>query len=463
MKFSWRIFIATFLIIIFSFGVGGFILINYVFQSSLNVVLSSAVSENEMVCTSLNTVMTGTESSLADYTFNSFIAQLSENNRVITDGITSLKFYSENHFANSLGIGEQGYIVFSADNGRKYVQAVSHLDINDREIYVETLADITDTFNNRDDQYGLYRVVLLCVALFSSVVLWIFAHYITKPLKVLSNTAREIAGGKYNMRVPLIKHGSSEEVDALSENFNIMAQNVEDNINRLKDEARRQEDFVGNFTHELKTPLTSIIGYADMLRSVELPADERRMSAEYIYREGKRLESLSLHLLNMIVVRNTEAEMSNINTGSFFVDIEKSLRFTMAKYGLSLTVNADEAEVIMEPMLIKTVILNLAENGCKASSRGASIEITGRLNGDKYIITVTDHGKGIPRGEIPKIIEPFYMIDKSRARKSGSSGLGLALCSEILKLHNTALCIKSEVGEGTAISFGLEVKNEEGY
>lgn len=460
MKFSWKIFTVAFLIIIFSFGIGGFVLINSVFKSSLDSIVDSSLSENNMLCISVNTIMSNSEMPFFNYTLDNFTKQLSEQNKVISDDKSKVRFYTEDHFINELNVNEQGYRITSSQGG-KYIQVVSCIGVNSETLYIESVIDISETYRQRDYQYGVYRAVLLCVASVGSIIIMIFAYFITKPLKNLTNAAQEIAHGKYDMRVPVQKRGSSEEVVRLTDNFNIMAQNVEDYINQLKDEAKRQEDFVGSFTHELKTPLTSIIGYADMLRSCELPQDKRRMSADYIYREGKRLESLSLHLLNLIVVRNKEIELTDRQADDFFEDIRKSLRFTMEKYGLSLTVNAESACLRIEPMLIKTVVLNLAENAGKASEKGQTVRIDGRTKENRYLISVSDSGCGIPPDEIARVTEAFYMVDKSRARASGSAGLGLALCREILSLHGTSLEIKSTLGKGTTVSFSLEVTDDE--
>lgn len=456
MKFSWKIFIAAFLTIVCSFGIGGFVLINLVFESSLDRIVDSSLSENKLMCISLNALMSNTEIPFFDYNLSNFTKQLSEQNRVIVDDKGDVRFYNENHFINGLNVDEQGYKLISTKGG-KYIQAISCINVDDRMLYVESVFDISDIYFQRKYQYGVYRAVLLCVAMIGSVIIMIFAHFVTKPLKNLTKTAEEIADGKYDMRVKPQKHGSSEEVEKLTNNFNIMAQNVEEYILYLKNEAKRQEDFVGNFTHELKTPLTSIIGYADMLRSCDLPQDKRRMSADYIYREGKRLESLSLHLLNMIVVRNKDIELVNKQADDFFNDIKKSLYFTMEKYGLLLSVSAESACLKIEPMLIKTVILNLAENACKASEKGQTVTIMGALKNGKYLVSVMDNGCGISQEELPRITEAFYMVDKSRARAKGSAGLGLALCKEILSLHNTEMKIVSTPDKGTTVSFALEV------
>lgn len=460
MKFSWKIFIASYIVIICSFGIGGSVLISSVFNSSLDGIIDSAVSENRLFCISLDSVLSNTEAMFSDNTLNSFTKQLPKNNKVYVGNKEQVTFYDSSHFVNELADNEQGYKL-REEQGRNYIQVISCINVNNEKMYLESVIDISDTYAQRAYQYKIYRIILLCVALIGSAVIFLFAHFVTKPLKTLTDAVREISGGLYDKRVPAQKHGGSEEVEVLTENFNLMADNVENSIEKLKDEAKRQEDFVGNFTHELKTPLTSIIGYADMLRTGELPPEDRRIAADYIYREGRRLESLSIHLLNLIVVRNNEIKLMPKNADEFFEDIKKSLRFTMEKYGTILVVDAENKQLNIEPMLIKTVILNLAENACKASEKGQKVTIRGYCQNGRYTVSVMDNGRGIPPDEISRVTEAFYMVDKSRARASGSAGLGLALCSKILSLHNTSLKIESEVGKGTVMSFSLEVSCDE--
>lgn len=456
MKFIWKIFIATFLIIVISFGTGGFILINYVFRSMLNSNIDTAKSENRLLCISFNTIINNNETLFSDYMLKNFNNQLSENQKIIIDDKSKINFYDVNLFINDLQIGEQGYQIIYKDN-KRYIQVISLLAKNEKKIYIESVINISDIFTQRDSLYKIYRIVLICVAFISSILIMIFARYITKPLMKLSSTAQEIANGNFNIRVKLSEKGISKEVELLTKNFNKMADNIEEYISEIKNEAKRKDDFVGNFTHELKTPLTSIIGYADILRSYDLPIDERRLSADYIYREGKRLEALSLHLLNLIVVKNNKFDFISKSTIEIFEDIKKSSKFTLEKYDINLLFKIQKCYVKVEPTLIKTVILNLIENSCKASKKGNNIFISGKAEKNIYTISVIDEGTGIPKNEISRITEAFYMVDKSRAREFGGAGLGLALCQEILSIHNTKLQIESYVNVGTKISFDLEV------
>ena len=207
--------------------------------------------------------------------------------------------------------------------------------------------------------------------------------------------------------------------------------------------------------------MTAIIGYADVLRSRKLDEEKHFLSANYIYTEGKRLETMSLRLLDIIVTKRNELEAGR-------VDVEQLFSFIRDMYSekeeVKLKFRYEQGSVWAELNLIKTVLLNLVDNACKASDPGGTIEISGKRLEEGYLFKVKDHGTGIPEEECKKIMEAFYMVDKSRARSKNGAGLGLALCTEILKLHNSELIVESTVGKGSCFGFLLryeEVKDHE--
>ena len=118
----------------------------------------------------------------------------------------------------------------------------------------------------------------------------------------------------------------------------------------------------------------------------------------------------------------------------------------------------DEAVVMVEANLIKTVLVNLIDNACKASETDGVVEVIGQMVDEGYRMAVRDYGIGIPEAEQSKIVKAFYMVDKSRARSKNGAGLGLALCEEILKIHQSELQIESKVGEGSCFSFVLPME-----
>lgn len=466
MQFSWKIFIVSFLIIIVSFGTGGFVLVNSVFTNSLNAKIESVCQSNAYATASfysmnVNVQASGYNSGYIDYTIKNFTKQLSSSSEDTTVDIgdkSIVTVFNDGGFVEEIKENERNYRIAN-ENGRKYLQVVSLVNILDMDYYIQSLADITDVYENRDSYFRTYQIILMCVALGASFLLLIFSRLITRPLVKLTNTANEIADGNFEKRA---EPSSTKEIYELSNSFNTMTEFVEGYIEELNEEVRRRDDFVSAFTHELKTPLTSVIGYADMMRSYELDADKRRKCADNIYKEGKRLESLSANLLDLLVLKHTDVEMSEISTKTIESDAKSAVIFLLKKYDIMLETEFEQATVVAEPALLKTLIYNLIDNSCKASEKGGKVIVMGACQGDRYAICIGDYGRGIPKEELAKITEPFYMVDKSRARSMGGAGIGLALCTEIARLHGSELKIESEVGVGTAISFDVPIAEKEG-
>lgn len=465
MKFAWKIFFVSFIMIIVSFGVGGFLLINAVFTSTLDEKTSSLSDNNSYITLSLyatcaNADTMGYGESSLDYIINNFLQQVSGSSadtKVKIGNATQLTEFDDITFITKIENGMHSHRIVQS-KGRHWFQAVSHISISGRDLYVETLTDISEIYSSRDSYCGIFRIILLIVAMISSLVLVIFSKFLTRPLVKLSDAAREIAEGNFSKRVETTGTG---EVKELSDSFNTMVENIESYTDKLKKAARDRDDFVANFTHELKTPLTSVIGYADMLRTYELDADKRRECADYIYREGKRLEKLSANLLEIIVMENSDIKCTDINTEHLFKEIRGSVAFLLKKYGVKLHIKYEKAIISAEPSLLKTLLYNLIDNACKASQKGQEIALLGKTDGERYCFSVSDCGRGIPKDELEKITQPFYMVDKSRSRKMGGAGLGLALCNEIARLHNSTLTIESEENVGTTVQFDAAVSTAE--
>ena len=216
-----------------------------------------------------------------------------------------------------------------------------------------------------------------------------------------------------------------------------------------------RDSFTASFVHELKTPLTSIIGYADMLRSRSLDEGRRFKAASYIFSEGKRLENLSLSLMSLMVVGRTEADVGNVSMDRLCAEAARISLPAMHAKDLSLVTQAEEGVLRGDPALLQTLLQNLLDNARKASEPGAVVVLEGRETEEGYRLSVSDQGRGIPEEELGKITEAFYMVDKSRSRAEGGAGLGLALCREIAELHGGALRFESQLGLGTKVTVEL--------
>lgn len=265
--------------------------------------------------------------------------------------------------------------------------------------------------------------------------------------------------GNYGKKVDV--KSSDYEITALSESFNSMSLAIEQKIKEIREESEKRNIFVADFTHEMKTPMTAIIGYAQMLRSYDLNTTEKDQAAEAIYNEAKRLEKLSLQLLDFYVFQNEQIEMEKLNLLTIGEQLKATLKHLSEKYDVLFSIDFDDETICANGVLLLSLLYNLVDNAFKASEPQTTVKIYSKSSNDIVRVFVEDKGRGIAKENIKLLTEPFYREDKSRSRKFGGAGLGLSLCKEIATLHGTELSFESEKGNGTTVSFTLKKGGEE--
>lgn len=466
MKFSYKILLWTIVIMTAAFGVGGYIFINFVFHTSLEREVGQAMDESSILQFAFETAALNIPSKydvLQDSTVEEIgsnleggqgagrLLRISDEQKQIL--YASESFVGDQTLLEQIDVSTRIYRIIQSGE-RYYVQTGSSMNALDRLLYLETMKDVTSVFQERTRGFEVYRKVTLVMLLCSSVIMFFISYWLTKPIRLLTKATKKMAEGDYSYRARQI---SKDEMGQLTEDFNTMANALENNIHMLENEVRAREDFIAAFSHELKTPLTAIIGYADLLRSRKLDDEKHFLSANYIYTEGKRLETMSFRLLDMIVMKRDEITLQNVEASSLFEYIREV-------YGenetMHFVIQYENGKLNVEVNLLKTVLINLVDNAIKASEPGQQIEIRGRKEPGGYRFEVQDYGVGIPKEECRKITEAFYMVDKSRSRSRNGAGLGLALCTAVLELHHSHLEIESVQGEGSTIGFYIPDEEE---
>ena len=291
--------------------------------------------------------------------------------------------------------------------------------------------------------------LILAVGLLALAV----SAWLSQPLKRLSEATKKVAAGELSERVQVT---GDDEIGQLSADFNIMAEQMERQVRELTDAARRQEDFLHSFAHETKTPLTSIIGYAELLRSRPGQPELVREGAAYIYQEGRRLESLSRKLMDMVVLDREGIALRAVEMPAFLERMAGTLRPALEQRGIRLEFAAEPGTVNIDPDLMESVCLNLLDNARKAVTEQGVIQLKGISEDPGYCIQVTDNGRGIPAEDLGRLTEAFYMVDKSRSRAEGGAGLGLSVCQRIVALHGGAMEFESTPGQGTSVRVHLK-------
>ncbi len=462
MKFLYKILLWTIIIMAAALGLSGYFFVNQVFQTALAREVKQAMDDSNILRFAFETAALNVPTRydvLQDYAVRQIGANLEnsgqENLRLVRlsdEGKAPL--YASDGFTEDLSllseIGED-IVVWQIleQEGHYYIQTGIPVKALDRNLYLETMEDVTQVFDERAAGFALYRQVTLIILFACAAVMFFICTWLTKPIRLLAAATKRMAAGEYGYRA---KQVSSDELGQLTQDFNSMANVLEGTIWELQEEVRAREDFIAAFAHELKTPLTAIIGYADLLRSRKLDEDKHFMSANYIYTEGKRLENMSFRLLDIIVTKREQIEPQPMEAELFGRYLEE---MSAGIGGQKLKTDFEPGTVYAEGNLIKSVLLNLVDNACKASAQDGVVEVSGRNTETGYAIQVKDYGVGIPQTELKKVTEAFYMVDKSRSRSRNGAGLGLALCVEILRLHHSRLQIESKEGQGTCVGFEL--------
>lgn len=435
MKFAYKMVCLLVLVLSASFGVGGCYLLYSDFSAQLARAEAANADTHRQVCTLLQGEILDRQrrgESLDDAALTELLANFALPTALWRDGVC---------IVGSGDLLPDGTMEVRrlADGG---VQATYASSLQGG-LQLATAYDLTDLYRGRDAALRRFLLLEAAVLAAGAAVTAVFARRMTRPLRTLTTASAEIADGDYARRTGL---HTGDEIETLSSSFDKMADAVQEKITALQADVRQREDFMGAFAHELKTPMTSIIGYANMLRTIQASPAEQYEAAGAIYHEGRRLEALSGKLLALLGLGEETITLQPTALAALWP------RLQAACPGVPLQLPACDAAVQADADLLLDLLCNLVGNAVKASEPGQPVEVRAADNGDTVTLTVADHGCGIPQSEISRVTEPFYMVDKSRARKQGGSGLGLALCKRIAEVHGSDLHIESTPGEGTRVS-----------
>ena len=229
---------------------------------------------------------------------------------------------------------------------------------------------------------------------------------------------------------------------------------VQDITEHVKLDEMRKE-FVADVSHELKTPITSIIGYADTLQDGEYDEETTKKFLNVISQEGRRMSNLVSDLLTLYRydTNRVQKEVTEFDLGELAKKCQEKLRIEIEKkkQNVECYVTADVPPIKADKAGIERVILNVLSNAIKYTEEHGSIKIyVGFVYNDAYI-KIIDNGIGIPKEDLGRIFERFYRVDKARTREMGGTGLGLSIAKEIIEQNNGSIDIKSEYGKGTEV------------
>ena len=459
MKIFFKLFISVVVILCISLSTFGYFLIINSFKNNVQMEVSQALEQFELI----------------KFSINSNVSTLESRNKIVLESVID-NVLNGNIYTNLIGIysSDKEKITSSFPENLEITEALEKVQssnliykikkMDDKYIFItsgylkedkEPLfliigKDITKIIIEYEQMKKIYMFIYFLIALIGIIIILILTLLIISPIKKINDLAKKIAKGDYKSR---IKITSNDELGELGKSFNTMTEAIEKSFEQIKQTSIQKEEFVTNFAHELKTPLTSIIGYSDMICSKNLKPEQIKEYSQYIWNEGMRLESLSQKLMNLIMLNCQNFVFKELSVTEIFQDIIQTTKVMLDKNNITLDNKLDESDILVEYDLFKTLILNIIDNSRKANA--TKIFITGKKSLKNYEITISDNGCGIPKKDLNRITEAFFIVDKSRAQKQYSAGIGLALSEKIVKLHKGTLRFESELEKGTNVIITL--------
>ncbi|KAA3644009.1 MAG: HAMP domain-containing protein [Chloroflexi bacterium] len=313
----------------------------------------------------------------------------------------------------------------------------------------------TDLFSNfRSAVLEALSLAALAAFLAAAVVSLFVSRQVVAPVRAMRDASQRIAEGHYDERVAVTGNIEANELDELSQlalSFNQMAANLE------KTETMRRQ-LIGDVTHELRTPLTAIKGSMEGLIDDVLPAEDETF--QQIYKEADRLQHLvdDLQELSRVEAGAFELTRSTVSIASLVEATIDRLGHQFEAKDVSLQVDIPEnmPDLFVDEDRIGQVFLNIAGNALQYTPAGGSVKIHAKLEGDEVHFSISDTGIGISVEHLPHLFTRFYRVDKSRARASGGSGVGLTISSHLVNAHGGHIWATSPgSGKGSTFTFSL--------
>lgn len=464
MKFRYKVLMINLILLSISLGIVGYLMIHKNFVLAKETQLQNAIVQNNLLQSSVEYELL----QMLNNEGNSVKGELPEIGERVASSMRTVEssfvirygqdyVYSSNEKQNyipeelfeNLKTGGKNYVIMKEED-KHFIYVTSFSQVQEKELYIISRCDASEAYALLSEQVGYFRLVLVGVLFVCSVIMYAASMYLTRPLEQLNRVSEKIAEGDYNTRAEV---HSKDEVGLLAEKFNFMAGAVAIHVEELNDMIRRRDQFVADFTHEIKTPMTTIIGYADTMRSMELPREEEIMALSYIFSEGKRLEAMSGKLFELIYLKQHEIEKKLIHVSDIANEIVKIVSPALKRKHMTINARIEPAIIEGNWDLLVTAFINLIDNARKASKEGQEVEFVGLIiteEGNSYYeFSVIDHGIGMAEEESQRICDEFYMVDKSRSRKEGGAGIGMSLVALILEHHKAELQIESKPGKGT--------------
>lgn len=347
----------------------------------------------------------------------------------------------------------EGLIPESDTVSHVYFEGVRHIVI--RNTVFETgyelvfAKDASDLDADLRSLGAAFAITASLVSVLLAVSLYFVMRRLSVPIDRMREATEQIAGGNWDYRA---EEKGNDEFALLAGSFNLMLEKIGSQMDELEREAEnrrieaeKKQTLINDMAHEMRTPLTSIRGYAETIEKAAIPEQTRIMAAKYIISESDRLGKISETILEGAYMGAVLPETGRCDLAAILADTVRRLSPKAEKAGVTFETDLCPGEAEGNPTLLSMLFYNLAENAIKACLPGGKVI----LSCAGTVASVSDDGRGMTKEQLSHITEPFYRTDKSRSRSEGGAGLGLSLCKKITEVHGALLSFESEPGKGT--------------
>lgn len=462
MKLWQKIYIFSMVLLMLTLNIGGVALIQKIHNDLLQKEVKKCIGELKYISTGLmvNSVLEQKEKESSNLSIREYakllgtgddrigyIEILDDKNKVV---YTNVNFHMPTNRKELSGLyrAANNYIIRKIE-GKDYLFVSSRTLLYQNFFKICYIKNISNIYSEKMNYYSFFAKVDICIFIVFGICMFFISKLITKPVNRLIISTQKIANGNYSERADV---RSKDEFNILSHNFNLMASTVEDKIRELQAANVEKEIFINNLTHELKTPLTSIIGYANIIRTSKYNEELFYDASDYIYREGKRLEQLAFKMMDLIYVKEQELDISDESILAIAEDVKKDLHAKLKEKGVELIIEGEDITASYDRELMRILLCNLVDNAIKASKKESNVYIKTKKVDGGMSISIVDAGIGIPKEHLDKIGQAFYVVDKSRSRKNNGAGIGFSICKRITEKHGGSINIESEVNKGTKVT-----------
>ena len=465
-----KYFLGAVLIITVSFGVMAL----FLFITYNNYLSREKSNELKNVCNSVTDAITdfdggdgsGSEIFLFANSEISYVRYIIDCDIVVTDENGAIvvcccnEWYESDtcgHIGTVIDVGELKLILSGKENfgtASFYAEprylAATPLNYNGKNLgYVLASADSSSVKGLINNSLKIYLLAALAPLIIMFAAFYIMAYRINRPLKLMSEAAKAMAKGDFSRRIPVT---GDDEIGELAASFNAMT----NSLSRLEE---TRKSFIANVSHEMRTPMTTISGFIDGIIDGTIEPDRQSYYLGIVSSEIKRLSRMVQSMLSIARLESSEftlkkdnfdlrEQVLNIVIGQERRIDEKQINIEGLDVMPSVTVNADKD-------LIYQVVYNLVDNAIKFVDVGGRISFALGTDEVGVKFTITNTGKGIPRGDLPFIFDRYYKLDKSRSDNKNSMGLGLYIVKTIIKNHGGTISVSSKENEFTSFQFVL--------